>query len=190
MARKEDDEVNSSMDGEIVCISDDDECEAGPSTGPIPRRYGNHFNVYENSGYIAPSVQAQLKNSGANKPKQNQLEPLLQEDNAKDDVVYVLDDTEEEDHLIEPIRQFSYEIIFGNGLRLPDEFDYEKLKLLEKHLENKLKNVSFSTEKNIWNCALEQLAVMRTAYGDRLDVCCCCCCFFAFAFVQVNIYFD
>lgn len=174
MAQCEDVVRNSTMDAEVVYISDDDEGKDGPSSKATnksrPKQNAHHYNVYENFEYVPPSVQAQLEYD-SKKNKQERLQKLQEEISKGEEVVYVPDDTEEEDLLIGPVRKISHEIIFGTNLHPPIEFPYHLLKELEQHLTTSMINVSFTTEKNVWDNVLDQLALMRIAYKDFIDVC-------------------
>lgn len=171
MAQCEDVVRNSTMDAEVVYISDDDERKDGPSKAANSKTKHNayHYNEYENFDYVPPSVQAHLEYE-SKKEKQVRLQKL-QEEVAKDEVVHVLDDGEEEDLLIGPVREISHEIIFGTNLHAPTKFPYKLLTDMETHLSNNLRNVSFTTEKNVWDSVLEQLGIMRIAYKEHIDVC-------------------
>lgn len=106
-----------------------------------------------------------------NQEKLRKLQEEQMPANANEVVVYVPDDCEEEDLLIGPIKQNSHEIIFGKGLTPPtSDFPYDKLKEMENHLANSLRNVSFTTETKVWNCVLEELNCMRIAYHGIIDV--------------------
>lgn len=106
-----------------------------------------------------------------NQEKLRKLQEEQMPANANEAVVYVPDDCEEEDLLIGPIKRKSHEIIFGKGLTPPtSDFPYDKLKEMEQHLANSLRNVSFTTETKVWNCVLEELNCMRIAYHGIIDV--------------------
>lgn len=170
MAQCEDVVRNSTMDAEVVYISDDDERKDGTSKAANSKTKQNayHYNVYENFDYVPPSVQAHLEYE-SKKNKQVRLQKL-QEEISKEEVVYVPDDNEEEDLLIGPVRKISHEIIFGTNLRAPKEFPYKLLTDMETHLSNSLRNVSLTTEKNVWDSVLDQLGIMKMAYKDHIDV--------------------
>lgn len=171
MAQSEEDVVRqrtNTMADDVVCISDDDERDDGPSTstnpnnGQLPSWPPGHYNVYEQ--YMqqnTPSVTIE-------KAQQSNVDEFYDD---RDGVVYVPDDSEEENFLIGPIRKKSTAIIFGSRLIAPIEFPYEMLADIDSHVEKTLKNVSVTTEKNIWECILEQLSIMRIAYSQHIDVC-------------------
>lgn len=171
--------VNSknTMDADIVCISDDEEREvenrAVEAVTNKMKNVGFHFNVYENSYYVPESARQQL----ALLQKQPKPAPTHQQhlqhtkDTPKDVVVYVPDDSEEEVLLIGPIRKYARQILFGDKLSAPPaEFPYNTLLEIEKHLAKSLRNVSFTTETNVWNCTLEQLSCIKIAYAGLIDV--------------------
>lgn len=144
------------MDAEIVCISDDEEVEEEiiePATKPKQTFF--NFNVYDWS-YVKRAPDP----IDVDKPASSQ-----------ESVVYVPDDVEEEKLLIGPIRRISRQILFGDQLSGPSpEFPHKLLLQLEKHLASSLRNVSFTTETNVWKSTLEQLSCAKIVYGDIADV--------------------
>lgn len=169
------------MDADVVCISDDEErdsdtSKAVESATSKMKNLGFHYNVYENSYYVPESVRVQLELI-SKQQKQQKLQQLQQQQLAataqskNEVVVYVPDDCEEEDLLIGPIRKMGHDIIFGDKLKPPTaKFPYQSLIEMEKHLAKSLRNVSFTTETNVWNCVLEQLNCIRFAYYGQIDV--------------------
>lgn len=143
-------------DDDVVFISDDEERDDDPSNR---RRMGEHSNTYE----IGP-VLAHTLGGGV---------VVLEQPNetAKDEVIYVPDDNDEESFIIGPIRNTSMKIIFGCALKAPTQFPYGLLQEIKSHMENNVKGVSNATVKCVWECVLEQLSVMRIAYSPHIDVC-------------------
>lgn len=152
------------MDAEddVVVISDD-EGRSNRQTNRT-RHVGYHQNVYENYSYVPRPLQTDLntvKPSKVTKPQDVQQIGI-------EEVVYVPDDSEEEDLLIAPIRTLCNEIKFGKDLRPPTTFPYECLEKLQIHLATKLRNVS--SEDTIWSCVLDELMLIRMAYQEVCDV--------------------
>lgn len=158
MAQSEEDVVrqkNNTMADDVVCISDDDDGPSPSANANDRQTYGGHYNAYENLQIYNPTKRAEEEESNDD----------------REDVVYVPDDNEEEKFLIGPIRKKASAIIFGSRLNAPTEFPYEALADIDSHVEKSLKNVPGTTEKNIWECILEQLSIMRIAYSKHIDVC-------------------
>lgn len=145
------------MEADIVCISDDDEREeenklVAAATDKMKNMYFN-FNVYDYS-YVKRMPEKEV-------PKEVQ----------KETVVYVPDDSEEEVLLMGPIRNVSRKILFGENLSgVSMEFPHKLLLMIESHLAKSLRNVSFTTETNVWKCTLEQLTCIKIAYNGVTDV--------------------
>lgn len=157
MAQCEEDIVRNMAD-DVVCISDDDERDEDSS----------------NSAYPGAQVGANVNAMGprqAQNPAQNPAQNLNEHESAKDDVIYVPDDNDEESFIIGPIRKISMKIIFGCALKAPTEFPYGLLHEINAHMENNVKGVSKATVKCVWECVLEQLSIMRIAYSPHIDVC-------------------
>lgn len=173
MAQSEEDVVrqkNITMADDVVCISDDDDRDDNTSTANSGGgQLGGHYNVYEEYVYYAESrrTRSTLESNQSIQAQQSNEDEI----DDRDDVVYVPDDSEEEKFLIGPIRKKASAIIFGSRLNAPIEFPYEMLADIDSHVEKSLKNVSVTTEKNIWECILEQLSIMRIAYSQHIDVC-------------------
>lgn len=152
-------------DDDVVCISDDDERNDGPSTSASSgiRHMGDHSNTYEHGAALEPSVVGNIA-----------FIPRRQNGPPKDEVIYVPDDNDEESFIIGPIRKISMKIIFGCALKAPAEFPYRLLHEINTHMENNVKSVSTATVKCVWECVLEQLSAMRIAYSSHIDVCILC----------------
>lgn len=189
------------MDNDVVYISDDDDhadgnaIEAGARPGAgagdgidagidgdagarararqRPRHPVYHLNVYERYEPVPPSVQATLESMHLNEKQEKlkKLQELQVSIPRNEDIVYVPDDNEEEDLLIGPIRRIFHQILFGKNIFAPLEFSYESLTEIENHLSSSLKNVSFTTEKNVWDCVLDGLSVMPMTFKHQIDVC-------------------
>lgn len=174
MLRSEEDVVrqkDNTMADDVVYISDDEDRADGPAAAAANaanrQQQGGHYNIYEGYEYLAGAVVA---NQPARAQQSNDDETDDRDDDDDDVVVYVPDDSEEEKFLIGPIRKKASAIIFGSRLNAPNEFPFEKLADIDLHVEKSLKNVSGTTEKNIWECILEQLSIMRIAYSQHIDV--------------------
>lgn len=176
MAQSEDVVRNkSSMEPEVVCISDDDDNEVGPSRPrprqiERPRQNPHHQNVYEYYEPLPPPLQAHLEYGVVNPRGGNRLQNVQDETTQEDEVVYVPDDNEEEDLLIGPIRRISERILFQSGFT-PTEFPYELLIELQKHVCSSMLNVSIPTERKVWQFLLTQLKCMQMTYSTHIDVC-------------------
>lgn len=175
MAQCEDINKNNTMDVEVVCISDDEEREDGASITantkqqqPQSKRISYNHNEYENYGHVPPSVHAILE-ARSKLTKQEELRKFEEQiNNADDVVVYVPDDNEEENLLIKPIQTTCHEIKFGQNIfKTPTKFPYNLLIEVEKHINQRLRNVSFTTGINVWNCVMVELNLIRTAYELR-----------------------
>lgn len=172
------------MDADVVCISDDDEQREEDTSKSLKtatdkmRNLGFHYNVYENSYYVPESARIQLELLQKQKEQQQRQQQRQQrqqqqqiKDVPKEVVVYVPDDGEEEVLLIGPIRKYARQILFGDKLSAPPtEFPYSILLQLEQHLAKSLRNVSPTTETNVWNCTIEQLSCIKIAYSGLIDV--------------------
>lgn len=172
------------MDPEVVCISDDE--EAGPSNAAstsqqntTQQRNNFHSNVYEN--YIPPrlplTVQATLEFKLRNRRRnpRPQRVPEVEIVEPPNDIINVPDEEEEEELLIDPIRQICRQILFSPNIFdscPPSEFSYNLLMDMQKHLENNLRNASFETETKVWNCVIDELMIIQLAYKHLIDVCC------------------
>lgn len=188
MAQCEDVVRNSTMDAEVVCISDDDEREAGTSKTAKTKqqqkqlqqkqnrskRLGIHANKYERSDVPVPESVLQDLASKQQQKTDRELRNLQQvqiNNSEEGDVVYVPDDHEEEDLLIKPIQQICHAIKFGTSLKPPTEFPYDLLKKMEDHLASSLRNLSFPSETQIWSYVLDELMLIRFVFREHLDVC-------------------
>lgn len=184
MAQCEDVVRNSTMNAEVVYISDDDEREANPSTSG---RNGNNNrqarhpaynqNVYENTPGIPQSAWVYLK-SHRNEKQQRDVRKFqeIQKNDPKDgEIFYVPDEQEEEEILIGPIRERCQLLLFGSDILRgrPKEFSYDVLIEIELHLKELLRTVSSLTETNVWCYVIEQFTLIRMAYQDTIDVCTC-----------------
>lgn len=102
---------------------------------------------------------------------QQQQQEQNQEPPMENDVVYVPDDNEEQNLLIGPVRQISQEIVFGSNIsKQPTTFPYHCLLALEQHMKTAMRNVSTTTELNVWRYTVEQLVLIRLAYVRIIDV--------------------
>lgn len=164
----------NTMRDDVVCISDDDEQEEqNESLASATERMRNmafNYNVYENNYTVPESARRVLEMF--QKQKEQQVMPQMQASEIfKEPVVYVPDDVEEEILLIGPIRKFSRQILFGDKLtESPAGFPYSVLLEFEKHLTNSLRNVSLSTEANVWDYTMDQLSCFRLHYSGIYDV--------------------
>lgn len=143
------------MDTDIVCISDDEECEEEITEPSVKQKQTFfNFNVYD-WNYV------------------KQFSDLVDDDrpNSSEAVVYVPDDNEEENLLIGPIRRISRQILFRDQLSGPSaEVPYKLLLELEEHLATSLKNVSFTTETNVWKSTLDQMCSIKIVYDQITNV--------------------
>lgn len=164
------------MQENIVCISDDEEKDEQNKTLNATtnkmKSLAFHYNVYENSYNVPESARKVLEMFQKQKEQQQRIQQRPTTDLSKESVVYVPDDVEEEIQLIGPIRKFSRQILFGNKLtESPAVFPYNVLLDLEKHLTKlSSKNVSLTTETNVWKYTMEQLSCVRLQYADIYDV--------------------
>lgn len=159
-------------DGGVVCISSDDETEENNSIASTSQataatnlakqfsRLSYHYNEYDWSYTDRSNETASTSTLG----------PENVDNVDDDDVVYVPDDNEEQIYLLEPIRNISRKILFGDDLIGPTEFPYNLLLEFELHLSNSLKNLSYQTELNVWKCALHQLACIKCVYEKIINV--------------------
>ena len=178
------------MDTEIICLSDDDEREeedksVSQTTAKMRNMHFN-YNVYENPDWTTtkpPRSKATVTSSTTTASSSMQPTtssaltsciPATVEKKPKEpevDIVYVPDDNEEEILLIGPIRRLSKLMLFSNTPRGPPEDPpYENLLELEKHLANSLRNVSFTTETNVWAYTIYQLSTLRFYYNHWSNV--------------------
>lgn len=132
---------------------------------------GGYQNVYEDGGVVQPKERLFLKMFD---DERNNVPIQIIDDESETivgDITYVPDEDEEEQFLINPIRCMSHAIIFGADLGpSPKEFPYEKLEKIEEHLVKRLKNISYATEKNVWEFVLNELRCIRFAYDRIKDI--------------------
>lgn len=161
---------------EVISITSDEDDEyeeqekLQPVTASKPKSQNYFLNEYEYGD--GPDFSKRVNQDKVRPPKQQQQRQEVHERIRRNDVVYVLDDREEERFLIRPIRELCKIIIFGPDMNddRPIEFPHDTLIELEEHLKTSLRNVSPAAETNVWRFAISQLILIKLAYAGTIKV--------------------